>query len=139
MYFNVYTFNATQQGQYLLRDLKLAQQVKLSPKCTYTTQILGCIFRALLNYLMMQSIVRNQEPILLSIEGSPIWSGINIQSLNSAAITWSMASKMFSIGQRYQWVSIAYLVCTLSCYLLLSVFFETFYLLNFSNIDMKQC
>ncbi len=116
MYFNVYTFNATQQGQYLLRDLKLAQQVKLSPKCTYTTQILGCIFGALLNYVMMESIVKNQEPTLLSIEGSPIWSGVNIQSLNSAAITWSMASKMFSIGRRYQWVSIAYLVCTLSHY-----------------------
>lgn len=57
MYFTVYTFNSLQQGQYLLRDLKLAQQVKLSPKCTFTTQVLGCIFGALLNYVMMFTFV----------------------------------------------------------------------------------
>lgn len=54
MYFVIYTFNAVQQGQYLLRDLKLAQQVKLSPKATFTTQMLGCIFGAILNFIMME-------------------------------------------------------------------------------------
>jgi hypothetical protein len=54
MYFLVLTFNAMQQGQYLLRDLKLAQQAKLSPKCTFTTQVIGCVFGAILNYVMMQ-------------------------------------------------------------------------------------
>ncbi|CZR52285.1 related to peptide transporter [Phialocephala subalpina] len=110
MYFVIYTFNAVQQGQYLLRDLKLAQQVKLSPKATFTTQMLGCIFGAILNFIMMESIVTNQLPTLLSIEGTSIWSGVNIQSLNSAAITWAMAPKLFSIGARYQWVSISYFI-----------------------------
>jgi hypothetical protein len=55
MYFTSYTFNAVQQGQYLLRDLKLAQQTKLSPKCTFATQVIGCIFGACLNYAMMIS------------------------------------------------------------------------------------
>jgi OPT family oligopeptide transporter len=108
MYFTVFTFNAVQQGEYLLRDLKLAQQCKLSPKATFTTQMMGCVFGAILNYVMMQSIVLNQYEILLSIEGTAIWSGVNIQSLNSAAITWAMAPKLFSFGARYQWVSIAY-------------------------------
>jgi hypothetical protein len=54
MYFLVLTFNSMQQGQYLLRDLKLAQQAKLSPKCTFTTQMIGCVFGAVLNYIMMQ-------------------------------------------------------------------------------------
>ena len=54
MYFLVLTFNSMQQGQYLLRDLKLAQQAKLSPKCTFTTQVIGCVFGAVLNYIMMQ-------------------------------------------------------------------------------------
>lgn len=55
MYFTTFTFNALQQGQYLLRDLKLAQQNKLSPKVTYTTQVIGCIFGACLNYVLMIS------------------------------------------------------------------------------------
>ncbi|KAM3084106.1 hypothetical protein ACMFMG_001788 [Clarireedia jacksonii] len=110
MYFTTFTFNALQQGQYLLRDLKLAQQNKLSPKCTYATQIIGCVFGACLNYVMMISIVQNQTPSLLTIEGTPIWSGANVQSFNSLAIAWSIAPKMFSIGARYQWVTIAYLL-----------------------------
>ena len=57
MYFTSYTFNAVQQGQYLLRDLKLAQQTKLSPKCTFTTQMIGCIFGACLNYIIMFTLV----------------------------------------------------------------------------------
>lgn len=53
MYFTTYTYNGLQQGWALLRDLKLAQQNKLSPKCAFVTQMIGCIFGALLNYVMM--------------------------------------------------------------------------------------
>jgi hypothetical protein len=35
MYFTTYTYSGIQQGWYLLRDLKLAQQNKLSPKCAF--------------------------------------------------------------------------------------------------------
>lgn len=110
MYFNTYTYNAIGQGEYLLRDLKLAQQNKLSPRCTFTTQMIGCIFGALLNYVMMLTIVENQATILTSIEGTNIWSGANIQMFNTLAIAWSIAPKMFSVGARYQWVTIAYLI-----------------------------
>lgn len=53
MYFTTYTYNGLQQGWYLLRDLKLGQQNKLSPKAAFTTQMIGCIFGALLNFVMM--------------------------------------------------------------------------------------
>lgn len=108
MYFLVLTYNSLGQGEYLLRDLKLAQQAKLSPKCTFATQIIGCVFGAILNYIMMQSIVKEQTPILLSTEGTSIWSGAWVQSTNSNAVAWSLAPEMFSFGQRYQWVSGAY-------------------------------
>ncbi|KAG0650863.1 Oligopeptide transporter 3 [Hyphodiscus hymeniophilus] len=110
MYFTLYTFNAVQQGQYLLRDLKLAQHTKLSPRCTFTTQMIGCIFGACLNYLIMYSVVKNQAAILVSIEGSSIWSGVQIQHFNSAAIAWSIAPKMFSFGARYYWVGASYFI-----------------------------
>lgn len=71
MYFNTYTWNGLTQGQYLLRDLKLAQQNKLSPKCTFVTQIVGCIFGALLNYVMMLTYVIASPFWLLSLYQQP--------------------------------------------------------------------
>jgi len=108
MYFTTYTYNTLSQSFLLLRDLKLAQQNKLSPKVAFTTQIIGCLFGALLNYVMMLSIVKNQAAILISIEGTNIWSGANIQYFNSQAISWSIAPHMFSVGAKYQFVTIGY-------------------------------
>lgn len=110
MYFTTYTYNTLSQAYLLLRDLKLAQHNKLSPKVAFTTQIIGCLFGALLNYVMMLSIVKNQAAILISIEGTNIWSGSNIQYFNSQAIAWAIAPKIFSIGAKYQWVTIGYLI-----------------------------
>jgi len=110
MYFTVFGFNGVQQGQWLLRDLKVAQLVHLSPKSTFTAQMLGAVIGAIFNYIMMRTIVTNQFEILTSIEGSNIWSGQNVQQYNTLAIAWSIAGDMFSIGARYQWVTIAYLV-----------------------------
>ena len=36
--------------------------------------------------------------------------GQNVQQFNTLGIAWSIAGDMFSIGARYQWVTIAYLV-----------------------------
>jgi hypothetical protein len=110
MYFTVFGFNGVQQGQWLLRDLKVAQLVHLSPKSTFTAQMTGAVIGAIFNYIMMKSIVTNQRTILLSIEGSNIWSGQNVQQYNTLAVAWSIAGDMFSIGARYQWVTIAYLL-----------------------------
>jgi hypothetical protein len=139
MYFTTYTYNGISQGWYLLRDLKLAQQNKVSPKCAFATQVIGCLFGACLNYIMMisyaspcsspfhttltvfTSIVQNQAEILTSIEGTSIWSGANIQQFNTLAIAWSIAPKMFSIGARYQWVTVAFLLgflAPLPCYIM---------------------
>jgi len=59
---------------------------------------------------MMHSIVQNQAEILKSIQGTNIWSGQNIQQFNTLAIAWSIASRMFSVGSSYQWVTLAYLI-----------------------------
>jgi len=99
-----------QQAQLLARDLKLAQYVHLPPRHTFTIQVIGCIVGAILNWVMMITIVQNQSKILLGIVGSNIWSGQNVQQFNTLAVAWSMASDVFSIGQKYQWVTIAYLI-----------------------------
>jgi hypothetical protein len=53
LFFTCFTFNAMQMGQLLARDLKLAQYVHLSPRNTFTIQVLGCLVGAIMNYVMM--------------------------------------------------------------------------------------
>lgn len=110
LYFTCYTFNSLQMGQVLAKDLRLAQNVHLSPRCTFFVQIGGCVVGALFNYIMMLTIVQNQSAILLSIQGTNIWSGQNIQQFNTLAIAWSIAKDMFSVGGRYQWVTISFVL-----------------------------
>lgn len=47
---------------------------------------------------------------MTSIQGTNIWSGQNIQQFNTLAIAWSIADKMFSVGSRYQWVTLSFLI-----------------------------
>jgi OPT family oligopeptide transporter len=83
MYFVLFGANAQAQALFLIQNLKLGQYGKLSPKCTFTVQIMGTVFGAIVNYVLMTSITTNQRDILLSIQGTNIWSGQVIQSFNS--------------------------------------------------------
>jgi hypothetical protein len=59
----------------------------------------------------MNSIIDSQREILLSVQGTNIWSGQQLQSYNSQAIAWGgLAHELFSSGQRYQWVPLSYLI-----------------------------
>lgn len=75
MYFTLFGYNSVNQGLLLLGDLKLGQYAKLSPRCLFTMQMVGTLFGAVLNYFIMVSITDAQRSILLSIEGTHIWSG----------------------------------------------------------------
>jgi len=106
MYFTLFGYNTVNQALGLLRDLKLAQYAHLSPKCTMTAQVVGTLVGCVLNYVMMNSITTAQRDILLSVEGTNIWSGQVIQSWNSQATAWGgLAKYLFSAGARYQFVS----------------------------------
>ncbi|KAI0058142.1 OPT superfamily oligopeptide transporter [Artomyces pyxidatus] len=109
MYFVLFSSNAVNQALLLLGDLKLAQYTKLPPRAAFTAQILGTILGAILNYSIMNSIIDNQREILLSVEGTNIWSGQQPQSYNSQAIAWGgLSHELFAAGKRYQWVAWAY-------------------------------
>ncbi|KAB5572484.1 OPT oligopeptide transporter protein-domain-containing protein [Coniochaeta sp. 2T2.1] len=108
MYFVLFGANAQTQALGLVHNLKLGQYGKLSPRCTFTVQILGTIFGAVVNYALMNSITDNQREVLLSIQGTNIWSGQVIQSFNSNAIAFGALSEyMFSIGRTYSWIVLA--------------------------------
>ncbi|KAG1830315.1 OPT oligopeptide transporter protein-domain-containing protein [Suillus variegatus] len=111
MFFVLYSYNAVSQAMLLLRDLKIAQYAKLPPRAAFTAQIIGTLLGAGLNYELMDSIIDNQREILLSVQGTNIWSGQQPQAYNSQAIAWGgLARELFSSGQRYQWVPLSYVI-----------------------------
>lgn len=71
----------------------------------------GTIIGSIFSYILMSSITTNQRDVLLSIEGSNIWSGQGAQNYNSQAIAWGgLAKDLFSAGGIYQWVNFAFLI-----------------------------
>lgn len=111
LYFVLFAYNSVTQAQLLMRDLKIGQYTKLPPRAAYTAQIIGTLFGAVLNYILMNSIIDNQREILLSVEGTNIWSGQQPQQYNSQAVAWGgLSHELFAAGKRYQWVPWAYVV-----------------------------
>ncbi|KAE8444125.1 hypothetical protein EG329_000813 [Mollisiaceae sp. DMI_Dod_QoI] len=111
MFFVVFGYNSVWQGQLLLSDLKFGQYTHLSPRATFTVQIAGTVIGSIFSYVLMSSITTNQREILLSIEGTNIWSGQSVQNYNSQAIAWGgLAKQLFSAGGIYQWVTFAFLI-----------------------------
>lgn len=88
MMFTLYGSNALVQAIQMLGDLKLAQYAKLPPRATFLAQILGTCAGSVFNWVMMNSIVDNRRDILLSVQGTNIWSGQNVQTYNSQAVAW---------------------------------------------------
>ncbi|TFY74807.1 hypothetical protein EWM64_g9205 [Hericium alpestre] len=111
MYFVLYGYNSVTQAQLLLRDLKIAQYTKLPPRAAFTAQMIGTLLGCVLNYVLMNTIIDNQRPILLSVEGTNVWSGQQPQQYNSQAIAWGgLSHELFAVGKRYQWVAWAYVL-----------------------------
>ncbi|KAJ5570081.1 uncharacterized protein N7459_009511 [Penicillium hispanicum] len=108
MYFTLFGYNSVTQGALLGQDLKLAQYGHLAPRVTFSMQMIGTLIGAIFNYIMMNSIVTNQREILLSIEGTNIWSGQQPQQYNTLSVAWGgLAHELFSVGSRYEWCNLA--------------------------------
>lgn len=61
--------------------------------------------------VMMGSILHHQYDILVSVEGTNIWSGVQVQQFNSLAIAWGgFSHDLFGLGKRYQWVPLGYVL-----------------------------
>jgi OPT family oligopeptide transporter len=111
LYFATFGNNSLVQAKHMLKDLKLGQYVHLAPKCTFAMQVIGASIGCIMSYLMMEQITTEKREILLAIQGTNVWSGQLVQKHNSAAITWGgLANKLYSVGCRYQWVSLGFLL-----------------------------
>lgn len=104
----------------LASDLKLGQYTKIPPRVMFLTQMWGTMVGVVVNYgtsprvhpmpplpvltgfsVVMISIVDAQREILLSPLGTNVWSGQGVQSLNSAAVTWSLSKELYGINGPY--------------------------------------
>jgi OPT family oligopeptide transporter len=83
MYFTLFGYNSVLQGISMVQDLKYGQYAKIPPRTTFSAQVVGTLVGSIVNYIMMVEITTNQRDILLSIQGTNIWSGQNIQQFNS--------------------------------------------------------
>jgi len=111
MYFALFGYNSVTQGILLAEDLRLAQYAHLAPRVTFTFQMFGAAIGAIFNYIMMNSIVNTERDVLLSIEGTNIWSGQQVQQFNTLSVAWGgLAHELFSVGGRYQWCTLAILL-----------------------------
>ncbi|BGP57708.1 hypothetical protein JCM8202_005492 [Rhodotorula sphaerocarpa] len=122
MYFTLYGVNACGQGIALARDLKLGQYTKLPPVATLIVQSLGTVVGAILQLIIMKDIVAAQRPLLLSTQGSNIWSGQQVQSFNSQAVSWgALAKSFYGPGSPYAIIPYSILIglaCPLPFYVL---------------------
>lgn len=72
MYCAMYGNNPQVQAIALLSDLKLGQYIKVPPRLTFLAQMLGTVVGAILNYIMMLSVISQQREALLSISGTRV-------------------------------------------------------------------
>ncbi|KAJ3513897.1 hypothetical protein NLJ89_g2699 [Agrocybe chaxingu] len=111
MYFTLYGYNTLDQARGLIRDLKMGQYTKLPPRVTFTVQSLGSIIGGLLNYVIMKTIIKSRREILLQVQGTNVWSGQQVQSFNSNAISWgALGSLLYAPGGRYAIVPFSILI-----------------------------
>ncbi|PIL26670.1 transporter [Ganoderma sinense ZZ0214-1] len=107
LYFSMWSHDVVSTSIGLAQDLKIGQYLKIPPREMFLTQIWGTILGAVINYVVMVSVVDAQRDILLDPIGTNIWSGQYPQSLNSAAVTWSLANELYGPHGPYIWIPLS--------------------------------
>jgi len=110
LYFSMWSHDVVNTAIHLAGDLKMGQYLKIPPRVMFLTQVWGTILGCIVNYAVMVSIVTARREILLTPEGTNIWSGQTVQAFNSQAVTWSLASQVFGIHSKYIWVPVGLLL-----------------------------
>ncbi|QBZ65136.1 hypothetical protein PoMZ_06841 [Pyricularia oryzae] len=87
MYFAAFSHNVINCTLNLSNDLKIGEYLKIPPR------IIGFI-----NYAVMISIVTGNKDLLVNGNGDASWSGATIQSYNTNATSWALASYLYKAG-----------------------------------------
>ncbi|CAE6446396.1 unnamed protein product [Rhizoctonia solani] len=106
LYFSMWSHDVISTSIGLAGDLKMGQYLKIPPRVMFLTQMWGTLLGAFVNYAVMVSITSSRREVLLNPIGTNVWSGATVQSLNSAAVTWSLAGELYGLHGPYKWVPI---------------------------------
>ncbi|KIP01135.1 hypothetical protein PHLGIDRAFT_131357 [Phlebiopsis gigantea 11061_1 CR5-6] len=101
LYFSMWSHDVVSTSISLAGDLKMGQYLKIPPRVMFLSQVWGTILGAIVNYAVMVSIVDAQRDVLLDPIGTNVWSGQYAQSINSAAVTWSLAKELYGPSGPY--------------------------------------
>lgn len=110
LYFSMWSHDVISTSINLAGDLKMGQYLKIPPRVMFLTQVWGTVLGCFINYVVMISIVTERREVLLDPQGTNVWSGQTVQSLNSNAVTWSLAFQEFSLHSQYFWVPMGILL-----------------------------
>ncbi|KAJ4370267.1 hypothetical protein N0V86_009004 [Didymella sp. IMI 355093] len=110
MYFAAWSHNVVNGAVQLSMDLKLGEYLKIPPRVMFLTQIYGTVLGGFINYAVMISIVAGNKELLADSNGDASWSGATIQSYNTNASTWALASYIYKQGQEYSIVPFGLLI-----------------------------
>ncbi|KAJ7643182.1 peptide transporter MTD1 [Mycena rosella] len=111
MYFTLYGFSTVEQALALVQDLKRQQYMKIPPRVTFTIQASGAIVGGLLNYVIMKVIISTHREVLLDVQGSNVWSGLEIQAFNAEAVSWgALGNILYAPSGRYAIVPFSILI-----------------------------
>ncbi|TNY19127.1 peptide transporter MTD1 [Rhodotorula diobovata] len=115
MYFALYSSSSVTQGINMAVDLKLAQYTKIPPRTTLSMQTLGTVVGAILQLIIMKQIISSHRELLTDVQGNNFWSGQNVQSFNTEAVTWgALAKHMYGPSGTYLVIPLA-VVIGLAC------------------------
>ncbi|KAH9030094.1 OPT oligopeptide transporter protein-domain-containing protein [Lactarius pseudohatsudake] len=101
LYFSMWSHDVVSTTVGFSGDLKIGQYLKIPPRSLFVAQVWGTIIGAIVNYVVMVSITGAQRDLLLDPTGNNIWNGQTVQSLNSDAITWSLAKELYGPSGPY--------------------------------------
>ncbi|CAO3623532.1 unnamed protein product [Cunninghamella echinulata] len=113
MYFKTLGYNTLNQAGKMARDLKVGHYMKIPPRITFVSQIVGTAIGAIFNYIVNENVVRTKRDILLDpLDGDNIWNGASPRTINSAAITWGGIGpmNMFGPGSEYSIILWAFVI-----------------------------
>ncbi|KAL6705559.1 hypothetical protein ACN47E_006676 [Coniothyrium glycines] len=110
MYFAAWSHNVINGSVQLCMDLKLGEYLKIPPRVMFLTQIYGTVLGGFINYAVMISIVTGNRELLADSNGDSSWSGATVQSYNTNASTWALASYLYKQGQTYSIVPFGLLI-----------------------------
>ncbi|THH01076.1 hypothetical protein EW026_g1569 [Hermanssonia centrifuga] len=105
LYFSMWSHDVVATSINLAGDLKMGQYLKIPPRVMFLTQVWGTILGAIINYGMLPIF-----SIILASSYIDSASGQSVQTLNSAAVTWSLAKELYGPGGPYFIIPMALLI-----------------------------